>query len=652
MQCDVTVDSERSAMKCPTCRRHVDIPKGGVDHLPRNLFVKNLQEVLTVKNDTECKCEYCVALGENDSIATWRCVDCCHSLCDQCKYAHIRTHILSKPHTIMNIYEWKCSDVATICHQNKEACRRHVDKTLEYYCNRCKLTICQNCHTLEHADHECKDIHEVAQQTRPVIQNSIKITEGLIEQKEDKIRDMTKCREFLMSTEADELRVIREHRSTCLRLMSKCFDDFEKKAVEISRKSRKTIDVDLNTLKADVSILQTSNKIGKAVQSFGRAAETIETSQRLSDLLKSQEDSKVIDIDTMKRSLFFMQFKANELAMAGGGSIFGFCEKQPLFPDLITETQDNDDCQLSTEVDRRESNKTISRLSKLLNAFNTGRKCALSIAVTSSNLVVTGHDDRVSLYDQEGDKLHDFKPPPEITQWSPWRVNITNNDDKPLALVVNCCGIGAGGGVYIYTEVGHYTGTRVRLNNPRDAVLLDSTRLAVLLCSEDTWSGWLEFYNTETGELIVNTINKMGRAASQLHSCKVPLSPVISQGHISARPTSRDVIVSHDSSVTAFSLVDLKPRLLFKHGRSRERKTTALCDVCVDRKGRVFIADVDMTRVFVLSEGRGEVSELDLSRVMRDGPYGLTVTTDGHLMMTGKGIDGIWSVFLIEYLGK
>ena len=91
---------ETRKFNCPTCRRHVDIPEGGAERLPKNMFVNNLKEVIASTKSTQSNCEYCVALGADD-IAKWRCVECCHSMCDQCKVAHDRAHILSTPHQVM-----------------------------------------------------------------------------------------------------------------------------------------------------------------------------------------------------------------------------------------------------------------------------------------------------------------------------------------------------------------------------------------------------------------------------------------------------------------------------------------------------------------------------------------------------------------------
>ena len=292
-------ENETRKINCPTCRRHVDIPEGGAERLPKNLFVNNLKEVFASTKSTQSNCEYCVALGA-DAIARWRCVECCHSMCDQCKVAHDRIYILSTPHQVMDLDKWKNSDLSTICNQNKEICPNHQNKPLEFYCSVCDLAICINCHTLDHLNHKCQDLTKIADQTKSTIQQQIAHIARLMKTKEAQIQDMRDCRERVTSSSSDVLATIRELRSTCLQLVTKCFDDIEKKAGEISGESFKIIDVNLDSLHVDLASLLTSTQKGNAVRSYGRKAEIVETTKRLNDILSSQEEA-TIDIDDIKK---------------------------------------------------------------------------------------------------------------------------------------------------------------------------------------------------------------------------------------------------------------------------------------------------------------------------------------------------------------
>ena len=325
-------EDETREFNCPTCRRHVDIPEGGAERLPKNLFVNNLKEVIASTKSTQSSCEYCVALGA-DAFARWRCVECCHSMCDQCKVAHDRAHILSTPHLVMDLDKWKNSDLSIICNQNKEICPNHPNKPLEFYCSVCDLATCINCHTLHHSSHKCEDLTKIADQTKIAIQQQIAHIARLKKTREAQIQDLRDCRERVTSSSSDVLVTLCQLRSNCLQLVTKCFDDIEKKAGEICGEACKIIDMNLDTLYVDLASLQTCSQMGDAVRSFGRKAEIVETTKRLKDIIRSQVEA-AIDIDDIKKSLSIMTFKANEMESFICQERFGLCEKSPLFPDL------------------------------------------------------------------------------------------------------------------------------------------------------------------------------------------------------------------------------------------------------------------------------------------------------------------------------
>ena len=330
--------TKASEFNCPTCRRRVDIPEGGVEQLPKHLFVDNLKDVLATTTKSETKCDYCTAMGAEAS-ALWRCIDCCHSLCDTCKEAHDRVHSVSKKlHTLMKFDEWKHSDFSEICYQSKEMCADHEDIPLQFFCSRCDLAICQTCHTLNHNDHKCKDLKEVVEEAKGGIQDSIKNIAKLIKQKEDEMKELTQCNDTLVKSHNDVIRFIREQKSIFMKSVSKHFDDIGGKACQMLAESQKIINVNLDCIKSDISSLKSSNQIGDAVHSYGRNAEIVDLSKRLLKIIKSQEEC-VLNINQIKRSLHILNLRVNKFEMREG--LFGVCEKRRLFPDLQTATNED-----------------------------------------------------------------------------------------------------------------------------------------------------------------------------------------------------------------------------------------------------------------------------------------------------------------------
>ena len=622
-------EGETRKFNCPTCRRHFDIPEGGAERLPKNMFVNNLKEVIASTKSTQSNCEYCVALGA-DSIAKWRCVECCHSMCDQCKVAHDRAHILSTPHQVMELDKWKDSDLSTICNQNKEICPDHQNKPMEFYCSVCDLAICQNCHTLNHSSHRCEDLNKIADQMKIAIQQQIAHIARLMKTREAQIQDLRDCRERVTSSSSDVSATIRQLRTTCQQLVTKCFDDIEKKAGEISGESCKIIDMNLDSLHVGIASLLTSTQMGDAVRSYGRKAEIVETTKRLKDIISSQEEA-TIDIDDIKKSLSIMTFKANEMETFICQERFGLCEKSPLFPDLHKRSD-----AVVCEPERQRVAPPVSKIRKqpeLIKCVDV-EKC-WDVTAASTGDIIAAHDDRVCVYDQAGEYMRDFTRPDGIREWSPRRVNAYRDGERAVVVITNVCSRADGGGAYVFAEDGRYTGERVRVDGPDDAAALDDRRIAVLRY-DDGMCGWLEVYDYKTNKLMSSVL------------CGTKQS--YSLYYISVSPVTREVIVSHRGGVTAYSSADLAPR--WEYGL-REDGAGQLRDprgVCVDQSGRVLVSDVGTRRVAVLSEVGEYVTALSTDGFMEDGPFGLTLTRHGQLVMCGHDYNGELLVFITEYL--
>ena len=626
-------EDETRKLNCPTCRRHVDIQEGGTERLQKNLFVNNLKEVIASTKSTQSSCEYCVALGA-DAIARWRCVDCCHSICDQCKVAHDRVHILTTPHQVMDLDKWKNSDLSIICNQNKEICPNHQNKPLEFYCSVCDLAICINCHTLDHFNHKCEDLTNIADQTKSAIQQQIAHIARLMKTREAQIQDLRDCRERVTSSSNDVLATIRELRSTCLQLVTKCFDNIEKKAGEICGESCKIVDMNLDSLHVDLASLQTSTQMGDAVRSFGRKAEIVETTKRLKDIIRSHEEA-AIEIDDIKESLSIVTFKAKEMETFICQEMFGLCEKSPLFPDLHKRS----DAAVS-EPARQSVAPPVSKIRKQPELIKcVDGKEFMDVTAASTGDIIAAHGDRVCVYDQAAEYVRDFTLPDGIRRWSPRRVNAYSGEERAVVVVTNLRSRADGGGAYVFVEDGRYSGERVRVDQPHDAAALDDRRIAVLRYDGVESCGRLEVYDVKTNKLTSSVVFGTN------HS-------LFSSYHISVSPVMREVIVSHCRGVTAFSPADLAPR--WEYGL-REDGAGQLRDprgVCVDQAGRVLVCDAATGRVVVLSEVGEYVTALSTHGFVKSGPYRLTVTRHGQLVMSGYDHHYKHSLFITEYLER
>ena len=628
-------ETDMPKFNCPTCQCLVDIPEGGVERLPKHLFVNNLKEVITLTSKSETKCDYCVAKGI-ETLATWRCIDCCISLCDKSKDAHDHVYGTYKPHQILKIFDWKQSDISGICSQNKEFCSHHEKKRLKFYCRKCDTSICQTCHTLDHADHTCRDLAKVAEEMKHVIQESIKNIARLIKMKESDIKELTECNDRLTTCKDATFKTIRDQKAIWLQYVTECFDEIEENVGFISYLSRDIVDMNINSLKLDISSLENSYQMGKAIHRYGRNAEKVESSKRLLAIIKSHEKSAV-DMDKLKMSLSVMKFHAKEFEKMNEYS-FGVCVDLPLFPELRAYC----DPQRQRVAP---SLKKIRNQPELIARFHTERALsAMPISADGIDCFIAEHGGRVSLYNKDGKEIHNFSGPPEIKEWSPWRVNAYDGGEHPVVFVANKCSRDYGGGVYVYTADGRFTGKTISVDYPLAAAALDDHLVAVLTFDEFTECGCVYVYDMETGDVVTSTYDTIRQG---FDICKNQW-----YGCISVSPVTREIIVSHKEGVTALSPADLTPRWVYYCREDGAGQLRLPHGVCVDTAGRVLVSDAGTRRVVVLSDVGEFLTALSADSFIKLGPEGLTLTRHGQLVMSGEGHDRQWSIFIAEYLEK
>ena len=551
--------------------------------------------------------------------------------------AHDHVYGTSKPHQVLKIFDWKQSDISGICSQNKEFCSHHETEILKFYCSKCDTPICQTCHTLDHADHKCRDLAQVAEEMKHVIQESIKNIARLIKMKEKNFKELTESKDLLTSSDDVTVKTIRDQKAIWLQYVAKCFDAIEENVAVISNESRKIINMNLDSLKLEISSLENSNQMGKAIHSYGRNAEKVESSKRLLAIIKSQEES-ALDMNKLKQSLNVMKFHVKELEMKEDS--FGVCEKLHLFPELRAEDCHPQRQRVAPSVKKiRNQPEVITRISAEF-AFSL-----TTISHDEIDCIIAAHEDRVSVYNQDSRKLYDFSRSPGIKQWSSLRVNAYDGGEQPLVIVTNRCSRAVGGGVYVYTADGRFTGKTIRVDYPRDAAALDDRRVAVLIRDVGwaTFSGWMDVYDIETGDVVTSTRNttNQGYVITGYWNGNIRLSPV-----------TREIIVTHNGGVTALSSADLTPRWVYQCTAGGADELCSPSGVCVDPAGRVMVGDEGTRRVVVLSEVGKYVTALSTGGFMKRGPYGLTVTRRGQLVMSGLGHDDQWSMFIAEYIEK
>ncbi len=191
---------------CPICRRHIYIPKNGIDGFPDSFFVQSLNDCITqsqgatpsVRGSNQCGiCKF----KEPGKEASSSCVECRIELCEECASSHTSAKV-TQGHTLVPLSQPGMSHRDTTC-------RVHRGESIQYYCENCNSPVCLPCTFLEHKGH---DIEEIGQVRGKFSQEM----EGLVLQSEDNILQLQSARDDLTELE-NELFLRKEEIKTNIR---------------------------------------------------------------------------------------------------------------------------------------------------------------------------------------------------------------------------------------------------------------------------------------------------------------------------------------------------------------------------------------------------------------------------------------------------
>ena len=182
---------------CPICRRHIYIPKVGVDGFPDSFFVSHLNDIV-LKSEAKADddqtsddviCGIC-KFKDDKVAAKAMCVECKINLCENCSGDHSKAKITAD-HTLLPVQK-----EATGSGDNY--CRVHKGESIKFYCETCNCAICLPCTFIDHKEHNIVEIKAV--------QGSF-MTEmkGLVAQSSDNILQLEEMAQDLSSLEQELL---------------------------------------------------------------------------------------------------------------------------------------------------------------------------------------------------------------------------------------------------------------------------------------------------------------------------------------------------------------------------------------------------------------------------------------------------------------
>ena len=175
----------RDIIVCPECRSESRVPSGNLDDLPTNFRINSLLDVLAIRecNTNGVKCGNC----DKRSAQSLYCFQCCGFWCDDCVTAHniIRAN---KEHRLLALKDFQDQDIEDVL-KRQAFCHRpgHEKKELEFFCEKCEVSICNACAlTKYHEGHAKILLEEAANERKLQIKSVIDSQKEKLQKKEAK----------------------------------------------------------------------------------------------------------------------------------------------------------------------------------------------------------------------------------------------------------------------------------------------------------------------------------------------------------------------------------------------------------------------------------------------------------------------------------
>ena len=181
----------RDKIACPECRHEFNVPdNGNLNALPTNFRINSLVDVLAIKecNTTGVKCGNC----DERTKQSHYCFQCCAFWCEECIGLHNRIKA-NKDHYALALEDFQDQDFENIL-KRPECCPipGHEKKEIEFFCNICKVAICNACALTNHDGHGKILLEQAANERKLKVKSAIESRRKRAQTKRSKITKLDK----------------------------------------------------------------------------------------------------------------------------------------------------------------------------------------------------------------------------------------------------------------------------------------------------------------------------------------------------------------------------------------------------------------------------------------------------------------------------
>ncbi|CAH1780003.1 unnamed protein product [Owenia fusiformis] len=369
----------------------------------------------------EYECSVCVIVdSDSKTKAVAKCIECDQKLCENCVKMHGAIKLL-KDHNLIDLPGDNSVNAKAELDAIKAShafCLKHTDKPLEYVCEIDKTVLCPTCCIVNHPGHICTSVTDAAESVR----ESLKL---LLDNGNERIGGYTEALENAGEFEkdlkhsADEGRTsIENDRAACIAAINKTFDEMKASLDKVEKTCLEANDRHVIELKQSMSQIEHQMSQITILKAYGHPSELVTLSSAFEKKSRdwaippSPRTDYRVSVNVTSSGIFDNRIEFGNVTTSSIKRQTTLLAKSVVVQcKLLTESVLND-------LDVLDSKDVVATTGNVAMLYDSNFKLKKKIegqnmwSVTSmsrGNIAFTHNSDVISIYDKDGDHIHDLQ---------------------------------------------------------------------------------------------------------------------------------------------------------------------------------------------------------------------------------------------------
>ena len=285
----------QTKIKCPVCQTSFSIPDTDTfANLPSSFHLNRLVDVLAL-HDSTVQVQKCNSCDESNP-ATSYCFVCQSFMCESCFQAHQRLKA-TKDHRNVLIDKLQAQDVQELIERPIMCSKKyHKDQPLEFYCQDCKVLICQKCSVVSHNRHNMTDTQQAAQEQKIQMAEAVAKLKAEVLLYENEIKKQTELRDKNVTDIMNAEKKMTDSVEEWIRNLREHEKKMKQKFREIYEAEQKQHGTRLENLELITTQMESCLERGQGVLERNISAEILQTNhtilQRCDELINARKSDR------------------------------------------------------------------------------------------------------------------------------------------------------------------------------------------------------------------------------------------------------------------------------------------------------------------------------------------------------------------------